>query len=58
VARNHTAPFQKKGPRAERAIQRDALAMVEQSCETFVREKMKPQLVQAAKQALVAFRKR
>jgi hypothetical protein len=58
VDRNHTAPFQKKGPRAEREVQRDAMAMVEQNCEKFVREKMKPQLVQSAKQALAAFRRR
>ena len=58
MARNHTAPFQKKGPRAERELQRDALALVEQNCEQYVREKMKPQLVGATKQALAAFRRR
>ena len=55
--RNHTAPFQKRGPRAERILQRDALALVEQECEAYVRKKMKPQLLANARQAVDAFKR-
>ena len=55
--RNHTAPFQKRGPRAERILQRDALALVEQECESYVRKKMKPQLLANARQAVDAFKR-
>lgn len=55
--RDHTAPFQKRGPRAERILQRDALALVEQECEAYVRKKMKPQLLANARQAVAEFKR-
>lgn len=47
----------KKGPRAERILQREALARVEQECEKFVRAKMQPELLAAARAATAGFRK-
>lgn len=55
--RDHTAPFRKRGPRAERILQRDALALVEQECEAYVRKKMKPQLLANVRQAVDAFKR-
>lgn len=51
MARNHTAPFKKLGPRAERMIQNEAQALVERQCEEYVRQKMKPELVANARRA-------
>lgn len=47
----------KKGPRAERIVRREALALVERECEQYVRNKMKPQLIAAAKQAVAGFKR-
>ena len=55
--RGHTAPFQKRGPRAEREAQRDAEALVEKGCEQYVRDKMKPDLVRGARQAQNSFKR-
>lgn len=46
-----TERFEKQGPRAKRVLHREALAVVEQNVETYVREKMKPELLQAARRA-------
>ena len=55
--RNHTKRFQKRGPRAKRVVEREALALVEQNVETYVREKMKPELLQNARAATAGFRR-
>lgn len=41
----------KLGPRARRIANRDALALVETQVEKYVRERMKPELTRAARQA-------
>lgn len=51
MARGFTERFQKAGPRAERVANREALALVEGEVEKYVRDKMKPELVKAARQA-------
>lgn len=50
-------PVSKLGPRAARVIEREAHALVEQECEKYVRAKMKPELVQAARQAVAGFKR-
>jgi hypothetical protein len=55
--RNHTAPFQKRGPRAMRIAERTAHAMVEIECEKYVREKLRPELVRGARMALAGFKR-
>jgi len=50
-------PSRKFGPKAQRVANRDALALVEQECEKYVRGKMQPELLRAARQATAGFRR-
>lgn len=47
----------KPGPRAARIAKREAAAAVEQKCEQYVRDRLKPQLVANARAAVAAFKK-
>lgn len=47
----------KIGPRTMRIAKREALAAVEQSCEKYVRDRLKPQLVTNAKAAIAGIKK-
>lgn len=47
----------KPGPRAKRIALREAVAAVEQECEKYVRDRLKPQLIASAKQAVAGFKK-
>lgn len=40
-----------------REANREALALVEQECEKFVRGRLQPELIQAARQAHASFRR-
>jgi hypothetical protein len=57
VDRDHTKRFEKRGARAKRVLEREAHAVVEQSVETYVREKMKPELLRSARQASASFKR-
>lgn len=57
MARGFTAPFQKAGPRAARVADREAMGVVEGEVEKYVRERMKPELVKAARQAYATIKR-
>lgn len=47
----------KAGPRARRIAKREAEAAVEQACEKYVRDRLKPMLVANAKAAIAGIKK-
>ena len=51
----HTAPFEKFGPLADKALRREAEALVEQQCEAYVRAKLKPELLANTRAAKLFF---
>jgi hypothetical protein len=53
--RKHTAPFEVFGPLADKALRREAEAIVERQCEEYVREKMKPTLLANTRAAKAFF---
>lgn len=53
--RNHTAPFQKKGPRAKRIAERDFRGAIEQEMETKFLAPIRAQGVQNGRAAISIF---